>query len=408
MKILILTASTGGGHKRAAAAIKAKINSLNPNDEVTVIDGMEALGKVYNTTVTKGYHIMATVVPEIYGKLYRLTDENEPLAKALIKSNEMYATKLLEVIEERNPDIIIICHPFITNMVSRLKETGKLKTKAISLITDYNSHRSYISEYIEAFVVAEPQMIDKLKNEYGVAEERIFPLGIPVFDRFIKNDTKENLRRRERLDPDIPTVLLMAGSFGVTDVLEFYEQLAQTDEKIQMIVITGRNIHLFDNLDKKIQEIGSAHTTKLLYFVDNVEDYMHMADLIVTKPGGLTVTESINCGLPMAIYSAYPGQEEDNVDFLLEQKAAVLIDTENGAEQIISLLRDKEKLNEMRESCKRLAMPNAAEDIYKLAKKFCETDDGDTEDAEKAEDSGNTEDTEKTEDTVNTEESGED
>ena len=371
MNILIFTASTGGGHKRAAAAIKAKINDVSPQTNVTVIDGMKAIGKVYNKAVTKGYHIMATKTPEFYGKMYRLTDEKKPVAKAVMKSNEMYANKLLESIEEYNPDIIIICHPFITNMVSYLKEKGKLNVKAISLITDYDSHRTYISPYIEAFVLAEPQMAKKLLEEYKVPESKIYPLGIPTFDSFAKNETREELCKRERLDPEIPTVLLMAGSFGVTGVLDFYEQLAQTGENIQMIVITGRNIKLFDHFDKKIQELDSSRNTKLLYFVDNVEDYMHIADLIVTKPGGLTVTESIACHLPMAIYSAYPGQEEDNVDFLLNQNAAVLIDKKNGAKQIIELLNSPEKLNEMRENCKKLALPNAAEDIFNLAKELC-------------------------------------
>ncbi len=371
MNILIFTASTGGGHKRAAAAIKAKINDISPQTNVTVIDGMKAIGKVYNKAVTKGYHIMATKTPEFYGKMYRLTDEKKPVAKAVMKSNEMYANKLLESIEEYDPDIIIICHPFITNMVSYLKEKGKLDVKAISLITDYDSHRTYISPYIEAFVLAEPQMAKKLLEEYKVPESKIYPLGIPTFDSFAKNETREELCKRERLDPEIPTVLLMAGSFGVTGVLDFYEQLAQTGENIQMIVITGRNIKLFDHFDKKIQELDSSRNTKLLYFVDNVEDYMHIADLIVTKPGGLTVTESIACHLPMAIYSAYPGQEEDNVDFLLNQNAAVLIDKKNGAKQIIELLNSPEKLNEMRENCKKLALPNAAEDIFNLAKELC-------------------------------------
>ena len=371
MNILIFTASTGGGHKRAAAAIKAKINDISPQTNVTVIDGMKAIGKVYNKAVTKGYHIMATKTPEFYGKMYRLTDEKKPVAKAVMKSNEMYAKKLLESIEEYDPDIIIICHPFITNMVSYLKEKGKLDVKAISLITDYDSHRTYISPYIEAFVLAEPQMAKKLLEEYKVPESKIYPLGIPTFDSFAKNETREELCKRERLDPEIPTVLLMAGSFGVTGVLDFYEQLAQTGENIQMIVITGRNIKLFDHFDKKIQELDSSRNTKLLYFVDNVEDYMHIADLIVTKPGGLTVTESIACHLPMAIYSAYPGQEEDNVDFLLNQNAAVLIDKKNGAKQIIELLNSPEKLNEMRENCKKLALPNAAEDIFNLAKELC-------------------------------------
>lgn len=374
MNILVFTASTGGGHKRAAAAIKTKINEISPETNVTVIDGMEAIGKVYNKTVTKGYHIMATKAPEVYGKLYKLTDRKEGAAKVIVKSNEMYAEKLLETIEAHDPDIIIICHAFITNMVAYLKEKGKLKVKAISLITDYDSHRTYISPYIEAFVIAEPQMAKKIHEEYGVPEEKIYPLGIPTFDSFIKGETREELCKRERLDPDIPTVLLMAGSFGVTGVLDFYEQLAQTSENIQMIVITGRNIRLFDHLDKKIQELNSSRNTKLLYFVDNVEDYMHIADLIVTKPGGLTVTESIACHLPMAIYSAFPGQEQDNVDFLLNQNAAVLIDKNDGAKQIIDLLHSPEKLKEMKESCKKLAHPNAAEDLFNLAKKLCEED----------------------------------
>ena len=344
MKVLIFTASTGGGHKRAAAAIEAKIRSLSPETEVTVIDGLKAIGKFYDKTVCKGYHIMATKTPTVYGKLYRITDKR---------------------------DIIIICHAFITNMVSVLKGKGKITAKVISLITDYDSHRTYISPHIDAFVLAEPQMKRKLCEEYGVPEDKIYPLGIPTFDRFSFSETKEALCARERLDPNIPIVLMMAGSFGVTGVLDFYTQLAQSTKDLQIIVITGRNIRLFDHLDRKIQELNTSKNTKLLYFVDNVEDYMHIADLIVTKPGGLTVTESIACHLPMAIYSAFPGQEEDNVTFLLEQNAAVLVDKKNGAQEILDLLHSPEKLAAMKESCKRLALPNAAEDIFNLAKQLC-------------------------------------
>ena len=104
----------------------------------------------------------------------------------------------------------------------------------------------------------------KLQEEYDVPENKIYPLGIPTFDSFAQSETREELCKRERLDPEIPTVLLMAGSFGVTDVLAFYEQLAKTDEKIQMIVITGRNIRLFDHFDKKIQELDSSRNTAAL------------------------------------------------------------------------------------------------------------------------------------------------
>ena len=173
----------------------------------------------------------------------------------------------------------------------------------------------------------------------------------------------------------------MAGSFGVTGVLDFYEELAKSDDSLQLIVITGKNEKLYEKLQTAVEELGAADRTKLLYFVDNVEDYMHISDLIVTKPGGLTITESLACHLPMAIYNAYPGQEQYNVNFLLKQNAAIVIDKKNGAQKIAALLASPDKLEEMRENCKRLAHPNAAEDMYKLAMELAAP----SEETEKAE-----------------------
>ncbi len=371
MKILILTASTGGGHKRAAAALEQKIKSLSPETEVKVVDAMKAIGKVYDKTVCGGYHFMATKIPKVYGKCYKITDRKTLMYKAVMRSNTMMSNKLLDTINEFTPDIVIICHPFVTTMISKLIRQGKTNVKAISIITDYDAHRTYIVPNIEAYVLAEPQMCDKLINEYGVNKDLIHPLGIPIFDRFTEPFSKEEICKREGLDPELPTVLLMAGSFGVTSVLEFYKQIAQKGKNMQFIVITGRNIKLFSHIEKLIDEMGTQDNTKLLYFVKNVEDYMHISDLIVTKPGGLTVTESLACGLPLAIYSAFPGQERDNADFLIKEKAAVLLDKNEGANQIMELLNSPEKLAEMKEQCKKLFIANSAENIFLLAQKIC-------------------------------------
>ena len=371
MKILIFTASTGGGHKRAAAAIEQKIKSLSTETEVKVVDAMKAIGKVYDKTVCGGYHFMATKIPKVYGKCYKITDRKTLMYKAVMRSNTMMSNKLLDTINEFTPDIVIICHPFVTTMISKLIRQGKTNVKAISIITDYDAHRTYIVPSIEAYVLAEPQMCDKLINEYGVNKDLIHPLGIPIFDRFTEPFSKEEICKREGLDPEIPTVLLMAGSFGVTSVLEFYKQLAQKGKNMQFIVITGRNIKLFGHIEKLIDEMGTQDNTRLLYFVKNVEDYMHISDLIVTKPGGLTVTESLACGLPLAIYSAFPGQERDNADFLIKEKAAVLLDKKEGANQIIELLNSPEKLAKMKEQCKNLFIANSAENIFLLAQKIC-------------------------------------
>ena len=148
---------------------------------------------------------------------------------------------------------------------------------------------------------------------------------------------------------------------------------------MQFIVITGRNIKLFANLEKVIEETGMQDNTKLLYFVKNVEDYMHVSDLIVTKPGGLTVTESLACSLPMAIYSAFPGQERDNAEFLLNKGAAIMLRKKTGADDIVNLVKDKEKLDEMKEKCRELHRSDSAEKIFRLAQKLCNDSKGEND-----------------------------
>ena len=373
MNILIFTASTGGGHKRAAAAIEAKIHTVSPDDNVYVVDAMKEVGRAYDKTVCGGYHFMATKIPKVYGVSYKITDRKSLVYKAVTKCNTLMAKKLLQSINEYAPDVIIACHPFVSTMVSGLKGKGYISNiKTISLITDYDSHRTYICPNIDAYVVAEPHMADKLVEKYNVSRDKIYPLGIPIFDSFASADIdKKEICTREGLDPEKPTVLLMAGSFGVTSVLEFYKHLALKGKGLQFIVITGRNQKLYDNLEKLISELGTQDNTKLLFFVDNVQDYMHVSDLIVTKPGGLTVTESLACHLPLAIYSAYPGQELDNAVFLTEQNAAILVGQKNGADDIISLLGNEEKLEKMKEICKKLAQPDSAENIFRLCQKIC-------------------------------------
>lgn len=374
MNILIFTASTGGGHKRAAAALDAKIHSLSSDCKVNVVDALKQVGKLYDKTVCGGYHFMATKIPQVYGVSYKITDKKSVIYKAVMDSNKMVAKRLLNTIYKHNPDVIIACHPFVSSMLSKLKEKGYLGSeKIISLITDYDSHRTYIGKNIDAFVLAEPQMAKKLIKTYGVEPQKIHPLGIPIFDEFTSTDfDKKDICKKEGLDPDKQTVLLMAGSFGVTSVLDFYKELALESDNLQFIVITGNNKKLYKHLEELIDEIGTKDNTKLLYFVNNVYDYMHISDIIVTKPGGLTVTESLACHLPLAIYSAFPGQELDNAVFLTKQNAALLLDKKKGAEEVIELLEDKPRLESMRQTCKRLSIPDSAENIFKLAQKLAE------------------------------------
>lgn len=375
MNILIFTAATGGGHKRAAAALEAKIHRLDPETNVTVIDALKVIGTLYDKTVCEGYHFMATHIPKVYGLSYKATDKKNIIYNTVSTTNKIISKKLLSAINEHNPDVIVACHPFIASMLSRLKIKDYLNgEKVIALITDYDAHRIYVGKGIDAYVVAEPYIENKLVEKYGVDRSLIYPLGIPIFDEFSdRSFDKKAICEKNDLDPDKPTILLMAGSFGVTSVLEFYKSLVLKggNENLQYIVITGRNGKLYEQLEKLVNELGAQDNTKLLYFVKNVYDYMHISDLIVTKPGGLTVTESLACHLPLAIYSAFPGQELDNAIFLTNMNAAVLLDKKQGAEEIIELINDKDKLEQMKKICSELAKPNAAEDFFRLTQKLC-------------------------------------
>ena len=113
--------------------------------------------------------------------------------------------------------------------------------------------------------------------------------------------------------------------------------------------------------------------TKLFYFIDNVDDYMHASDLIVTKPGGLTTSESIACALPMVVFKAYPGQEEQNAALLVENNIGVILENSSkAADTVGSLLKDKKKLESMRESCRKHVRKNSCQNIIELAKRLAE------------------------------------
>mgnify|MGYP001413416506 CR=1 FL=1 len=185
----------------------------------------------------------------------------------------------------------------------------------------------------------------------GVPSVWVQPFGNTVGDAFLKKDDRRCVRIRLGLDPDKRSSLIMAGSFGVTRVLRIYERITALPQDFQMIVITGKNEKLYE-MFKEEAVPNSKKPTKLIYFTDEVESYMHASDLLVTKPGGLTVSEALACGIPLAVFDAIPGQEEDNADFLLNHNMAVELGSGKDCAMIISdLFSNEEELKKMRASC---------------------------------------------------------
>lgn len=393
MRILILSAKTGGGHMRAAQALKAVISERDSDAEVEIVDALEYVSHIFNRVVVDSYKFAAMKIPPLFGAVYRISNKDTALYKFVKKINSQFAKKFVPLLMEFKPDAVVTTHPFPSIMFSRLKEKGITNIPLITIITDFASHNAYINPCVTRYVVSSAQMVDELA-ELGIDREIIHPVGIPIDPIFYKQDDCKTEHLKELgFNPELKTVLIMAGSFGVTDILKIYENINEIQLDFQIIVITGKNQKLFDtfnsilslntpmrvgepqpNFDcdkdfvRKLAKFRVTKPTKLIYFTDEVYKYMHVSDMIITKPGGLTVSESLASCLPMAIFKAIPGQETDNSEYLCANNLAIEIKKSNAADIIYQLLKYPERLISMRESCNRLNNKNSALNVYDVIK----------------------------------------
>ena len=368
MKIMLLSAATGGGHLRAAHAVEQYIRE-HTGHEVVSVDTLKAIGKPLDKTVCGSYLFMAKKTPKLFGRLYQDTNKQNHFSRLVPKVNGLFGPRLLRTVEKEKPDAIITTHPFAAEMVGVLKNAGHITCPLVCVITDYGPHRAYIVDQVDAYITAGEHMLPGMVS-FGAAAEKVYPFGIPVHEVFFTPGDREGFLREQGLDPDLPTLLFMAGSFGVSNIITLYRELEATDAKMQIIVITGRNQKLYEAFEKELAA-GTKIPTRLVYFTGEVEKYMHAADLLVTKPGGLTVSEALASNLPMAVFDAIPGQEEDNADFLASHGMGIRLKKDGDfAAEISGLIQDKEKLLDLRKNCEKFdksqSIPQMLELIQKL------------------------------------------
>lgn len=404
MKILILSASTGGGHMKASSALKSYIVNNDKNAVVKIVDTFEYISPILNKTISEGYMYFATKAPGVYRVAYNSTNKVNMLSSFVFYLNNLFSRKLVPLLREFSPDVILSTHPFSTEMVSNLKENGIVDIPIICIMTDYAPHKAWINKNVDAYVVSNDGMVNSMVN-MGVNKDLIYPFGIPIESSFYTKKDKEIILKELGLNPEIQTILIMAGSFGVTDILNIYNNIIKIDLDFQLIIITGRNKKLYDAFEKLIDKTNSLKPkihikcnspikyqreenkitlspqasievtrrprdkkdTKLLFFTNEVDKYMQTADLIITKPGGLTVSEALACNLPMAIFDAIPGQEEENAEFLIDNNMAVKISKgANCQETIRKLLSNKEELDSMKASCMNFDKSGSTKNIFML------------------------------------------
>lgn len=367
MKALIFSVSAGGGHKRAAEAVKSYIDIYDNNSEVKIIDTLKYINPLIDKVVIGGYLKTIKISPNLFGKLYNYSETDYGIANLSAKINEMLTYKLIPLIDEFKPDILISTHAFTTEMISIIKMKHKKNLPTVSIITDYASHSFWLHPYIDAYIVSNSDMVEEMVSK-GIDRNTIYNIGIPINPEFFKKYNSQKTLEDIGLSSNKKTILIMGGSLGIGKIEHIYKQLLFLDKDIQIIIVAGRNKKLYDELIK-IRDTFQTKPTYIIGFTDNVNKYMQACDLLISKPGGLTVTEALICGVPLAIFSPIPGQEEKNAQFLLKYNLAInLNESKNSIDAIDYLISNEAKLQEMKDSCREFSKPQVGENLYNILK----------------------------------------
>jgi processive 1,2-diacylglycerol beta-glucosyltransferase len=353
----------GSGHTQAAQAVKAafEIQELTTSQ---VVDFMAGENSYLNTLVKDAYLKMIDMFPDIYDLLYRLSQM--PLPGSKVQSLLAIAMKrnMLTLINTHRPDAIICTHPFPCGAAAYLKRTRRIKIPLIGVITDFAIHRLWCYNETDLYFVATPELKQQLTMQ-GIDNNRIHATGIPVGPKFSRRpDALEQaaVRRELGFANNHPVVLMMGGGLGLGDLEHAVLAIDALPLPLNLVVVAGRNATLRRSLSAKAQAL--VHPVKVLGYTRHIPELMSAADLLITKPGALTISEALAVQLPMLLYQAIPGQEEENAAYLTKKGAALWIEsTHTLSSTVYELLTNPERLGYMREMASILGRPAAAQTI---------------------------------------------
>jgi processive 1,2-diacylglycerol beta-glucosyltransferase len=366
-KVLILSASAGAGHIRAAQAVEAAFRFMNAAREVRHVDTLEYTNAVFRALYSKAYIDMVNRAPTLLGWLYEQTDKpfkNEKLVHAFNKLNTL---PFIRMLEEFGPDLIVCTHFLPSEIISRLKEKKKLACPQAVVVTDFDAHGMWLCHCYEHYFVALEETCVYLQA-LGVPGSKIRVTGIPIDPVFSQPKDKAEMRLKYGLKPDRPTILTSAGGFGVGPSEQIISSLLQLDRPAQVIASCGKN----EELRKKLERIAAKASPrskvdlKIIGFTTDMDEFMTASDILLGKPGGLTTSEALAKGLVFVIVNPIPGQEERNSDHLLEEGAAIRCNNLPALSfKLNRLFDDTARFAAMQANVRRLAHPHAARDIVR-------------------------------------------
>lgn len=364
-KVLIFSASTGGGHNIAAKSLRENFKSAGY--EAVIYDAFKETSNALDTLISKGYEKIVNFSPSTYGRLYKVANNKIVTHYGIAIITELTEKSLLKIINQENPDLIVVTHPLVTNVLGTLKGAKEFDTPIISIVTDYMIHRAYINDEISAYIVGSDYTKRSMVNR-GVDEDKIYTYGIPVRKSFL--DYSGNVVKD--YDVDL-SVLLMGGSMGLSQVEKALSSLLKSSHFLRIIVVCGNNEKMKKRIERIVEEKNITNKIEIYGFVEHIPELMDKADVIITKPGGLTTTEAIIKNIPMIIPYFIPGQEEENADFLVETGMAITVGKIKELSDVVDyLVANKDILDNMAKNMSELAKKQSIERIIRLGNELIE------------------------------------
>lgn len=366
-KILIFYGSYGGGHLSAAKSIRDYIEKNYSDSQVELVDCVEYVNKLFNKLTTKAYKDFSKNARWIWKHLY-YDSESGSLSRICNTINRLMAIKLNRLIQEFQPDLIISTHPFSSQMCAILKEKGNLNCKVATILTDYAPHNQWLvkSEFIDYYFVAQQGMVDDLVSR-GVNKDKIHVTGIPLSSRFLQSYNKQKILEDYGLTSDKNTILFFAGGefgFGKDKTFNRLKAIIDNLPNLQVVAVAGRNEKMKERFDELVKATKTESNVKILSFTNQVPELMSVSDLVITKPGGLTTTESLASGLPLIIIDPLPGQEEENAEFIENSGAGIWVkDSDNIETILLDIFNNPDKLESMKSKARLIAKKNSTQNI---------------------------------------------
>ncbi len=365
-KVLILTAKYGNGHVQVAKTLENKCKDLG-FEKIVVCNLYSESFPIFSEITQYLYLKSFSIGKQFYRLFYYGVDKiyNKRMMNLYFK---MGHKRLHQIVKNEQPDMIINTFPMIVVPEYRRKTGTVIPT--FNVLTDFCLHRIWVHENIDKYYVATKNVKEKLIS-IGISPSTIKVTGIPIRTQFEQTLNTAEVYNKYNLDPTKKTLLIMAGAHGVLkNVKELCQAFISKSTNTQTVVVCGNNSLLKESLETL--SLSYPKQIKIMSYVERIDELYRIASCMITKPGGITLTEATALGVPVILYKPVPGQEKENALYFEEKKAAIIVNQiEDIFDEVNNLLGDEKRLKQMKENIKKIHIPHSAdlilEDMLKEA-----------------------------------------